>query len=238
MLRFLNRLSTAVLSMLVPGVLAFTPQLANADDLRDLSERVLRIERTQAELYTTLEEKKDPGLMSRISDRIKFGGLLEVEAFVEDNEADETNSSDITLATVELAFDARVNDRVRTHVLFLWEEDETDPIALDEGTIIIDLAEGVSLTAGKMYLPFGVFESHFISDPLTLELGETNETAVLISYEAGPLGLSAGVFRGSVGEAGEEDDVRDYVLSVTYAPNDDIALGAFFLISQTAISSL
>lgn len=220
---FLNRLSKAVLTIIVPGVLALSPQLAVADELGDLNERLLKIEKSQSELYHTLEEKKEPGLKSMISDRIRFGGLLEVEAYVDGN------SSDITLATVELAVDAEINERVRAHVLFLWEEDDTDPVALDEGTITIDLSKGVSLTAGKMYLPFGVFESHFISDPLTLELGETNETALLLSYSAGPLGLSAGAFRGSVAEQGEEDDVRDYVLSVTYAPNDDIVLSAFYL---------
>ncbi|MBE7414781.1 MAG: hypothetical protein HS130_05975 [Deltaproteobacteria bacterium] len=40
-----------------------------------------------------------------------------------------------------------------------------------------------------------MFESHFISDPLTLELGETNETALLLSYSAGPLRFSASAFR-------------------------------------------
>lgn len=225
---FLNRLSKAALTMLVPGVLALSPQPAGADELRDLSDRVLKIEKSQSELYHTLEEKKEPGLKSMISDRIKFGGLLEIEANVDSNDV-AGNSSDITLATVELAVDAEISERVRAHVLFLWEEDDTDPIALDEGTITIDLSKGVSLTAGKMYLPFGVFESHFISDPLTLELGETNETALLLSYSAGPLGFSAGAFRGSVAEEGDEDDVRDYVLSVTYAPNDDIVLSAFYL---------
>ncbi|MBW7956390.1 MAG: LbtU family siderophore porin [Deltaproteobacteria bacterium] len=225
---FLNRLSKAAFLALVPGVLAFTPQLADADELSDLNERVLKIEKTQAELYHTLEEKKEPGLKAMISDRIQLGGLLEVEAHVDSNDVD-GNSSDITLATFELAIDAKINDRVRTHVLFLWEEDETDFVDIDEGTIIIDLAEGVSLTAGKMYLPFGVFESHFISDPLTLELGETNETALLVSYSAGPLGLSAGAFRGSVAEQGDEDNVRDYVLSASYAPNEDIVLSAFYL---------
>lgn len=220
---FRNRLSKAAFTMLVPGVLAFSPQPAGADELKGLSDRIFKVEKSQAELYRTLEEKKEPGLKSMISDRIRFGGLLEVEAYVDGN------SSDITLATVELAADAAINERVRAHVLFLWEEDDTDPIALDEGTITIDLSKGVSLTAGKMYLPFGVFESHFISDPLTLELGETNETALLLSHSAGPLGLSAGAFRGSVAEQGDEDGVRDYVLSVTYAPNDDIVLGASYL---------
>lgn len=225
---FLNRLSKAASLTLVPGVLAFSPQLANAGELSDLNERVLKIEKTQAELYHTLEEKKEPGLMSRISDRIRFGGLIEVEASVDSNDV-VGNSSDITLATVELAVDAKINDRVSAHVLFLWEEDDTDPIALDEGTITIDIADGVSLTAGKMYLPFGVFESHFISDPFTLELGETNETALLLSYAAGPVGLLGGVFRGSVAEQGDGDDVSDYVLSASYAPNEDIVISAFYL---------
>jgi len=36
------------------------------------------------------------------------------------------------------------------------------------------------LTAGQLYVPFGAFETGLISDPLTLEIGETRESTVLL----------------------------------------------------------
>jgi len=46
-------------------------------------------------------------------------------------------TSDIVLATVELAMDADIVDHVQGHILFLHEEDDT-PIEVDEGIITID----------------------------------------------------------------------------------------------------
>ena len=49
----------------------------------------------------------------------------------------------------------------------------------------------VYLAAGKMAVPFGNYETQMISDPLTLEIGETAEDAL-------QLGVEAGGFYGSV----------------------------------------
>lgn len=179
------------------------------------------------EIYHSLAGKKSTGVMNNITERLTFGGLLEVEAsLADDSSAGKT--SDVTLATVEVGIDGEFNDNIAGHILLLWEEDATDPLALDEGALTITLKEGFSLVAGKMYLPFGVFNSHFVSDPQTLELGEINESALLLTYERGAYELSAAIFNGSVDRAGE-DEIVDYILSITASPAEWLTLGASYL---------
>lgn len=122
-------------------------------------------------------------------DSINLSGLIEVEAAHEsydfsDTEETDTDSSDIALATVELGIDAEINKHVTGHVLLLWEEDDTEPVDLDEGFITLSGEDVVPLylSAGKMYVPFGSFGSHFISDPITLEIGETRESAIRAGF--------------------------------------------------------
>ena len=91
---------------------------AQAEGEGSLEERIKKLEETQAELYHTLEEKKEPGLLSKITDKISLGGLIEVDAALDENDKLGDTSS-ITLATVELAIDAQINEKIKTHVLFL-----------------------------------------------------------------------------------------------------------------------
>jgi hypothetical protein len=103
-------------------------------------------------------------------DRIQISGLIEVEAGYRDFQDKQrpgpptTKESDVDLATVELAVDARIADHVDGHVLFKYEEDE---IFVDEGFITLTGTEAFPayLVAGRQYLPFGCFDSHFVTDP-------------------------------------------------------------------------
>lgn len=198
-----------------------------ADEVKDLKERVEALEEHQGEIYHTLEEKKSPGHMERIAEKISFGGLVEVEI---GHESAEDTTNGIVAATVELAIDAEINENVNAHVLLLWEEH--DPIAMDEATIEVTTPYGMVVTAGKMYIPFGVFNSHFVSDPLTLELGEANQSAALVSFEQDMFSVSVGAFNGHI-EDGGADVIENYVLSATVTPMEDVSVG-FSYISNIA----
>ena len=87
--------------------------------------------------------------------KLTVSGALEVEYGSSESYAG-VDSSDVTLATVELGFDARINDRIDAHLTFLYEEDDT-PIEVDEGTISVSLNAGHSVVMGQMYVPFGAF---------------------------------------------------------------------------------
>ncbi len=81
------------------------------------------------------------------------------------------SASDLTLATAQLGLGIEVNEYFSGKLIVLFEEDTEgdDRIEVDETTV--NLASGPwSGRIGRQYLPFGHFHSHFISDPLTLEL--------------------------------------------------------------------
>lgn len=167
-----------------------------------------------------LEEAMDMGDMRRWVDRISLSGLIEVEAGYEgidyaDPAANDEDSSDLVLATVELGIDVDFIKHVSGHVLLLWEEDETEPLDVDEAFIRLageDILP-LYLQAGKMYVPFGNFETHFISDPNTLELGETRESAAVVGYASGLFDLSFGVFNGDIDEEYKDDHIDSFVAS-------------------------
>lgn len=163
-----------------------------------------------------------------ISDRFQINTLIEVEAFdTDDAEGDFSgvDGEDIELATVEVGFDAQPTDRLSAHVLFLFEEGETDPPELDEGTVSLMLTDVFGLTAGKEYVPFGNFETLMVNDPQTLELGETNETVV-------QLDLGGGAWSGAVyGYSGDTTDAGDSLeglgAALDYALETDTSAWAF-----------
>lgn len=142
-----------------------------------------------------------------------LSGAVEVEAgFVSTDDAD---SSDLSLSTVELGVDNQINDKLDGHLLFLYEQGENDDnIAVDEATLTFKPREGLDVTAGRMYVPFGKFDSNMVSDPLTLELAETQEEAVQLGMSNGNVSGSAYVFKDD--EDGG-DKIDDYGVNLDYA---------------------
>ena len=172
-----------------------------------------------------LEGKGGDGL-AEIVNKIDLSGLVEVDlssARTKDAEGYKLNSSNITLATAQVNADAAANQYVNAHLALLYEEDPDDSsnnnIALDEA--IIGLKGGESWPAyanlGHLYVPFGNFESHFISDPQTLILGETNDTAVIAGYANDIMDVNVGVFRGKAKETGKDDHISSGVASAKFS---------------------
>jgi hypothetical protein len=184
-----------------------------------LPERIRRIE----------EKIEQKGVLGKWADKITLSGLIEAEAHYEnydydDPAIDDDDSSDITLATVELGVDVDIIKHVKGHVLFLWEEDDTEPVDVDEGFITLDGEDVVPLylNVGKLYVPFGNFESHFISDPLTLELGETRESALTVGYVNEWMDLSASAFNGDTDETGEDNHIESYVAAASFSVPEEL----------------
>jgi hypothetical protein len=181
-----------------------------------LPERVRRIEEKM--------EQKQEGMLAKWADKITLSGVIEAEANYEDYDydnpaTDDEDSSDIALATVELGVDVDIIKHVKGHVLFLWEEDDTEPVDVDEGFITLDGEDVVPLylNVGKLYVPFGNFESHFISDPLTLELGETRESALTVGCVSEWMDVSVSAFNGDIDETGEDNHIESYVANVSFS---------------------
>ncbi|MEJ2333726.1 MAG: LbtU family siderophore porin [Desulfobulbaceae bacterium] len=168
----------------------------------------------------------EESLLQKINERVTLSGVVEVEAFSAED-FDGADTSDITLATVGLGLDAEITEWVNAHILLLYEEDDTEPMDLDEGTITLGNLEKfpLYLNAGKMYVPFGSFESNMISDPLTLELGETRESAALVGFEASGFYGSFYAFNSDINETGDDDTIASFGANAGYGyENDNMSL--------------
>ncbi|MFW5893795.1 MAG: LbtU family siderophore porin [Verrucomicrobiota bacterium] len=239
------------------GLLTGSVGMAQApEDMETLTERVRKLERIVAELQSKADAQAEIIVAQReqldrlapsesvasepvetpqqtASEKLAFSGLVEVEAGYSqiDSDAGDGHESDIAQGTFELGLEVDITDWIRVRSVLLWEEDDTEPIDLDTAAVHLGNPDRSPywLTAGRLYVPFGNFESHFITDALTLELGETRETAVVAGWTAGDLDLSATVYNGDVAETGEADDTVDsIVLSGTFSREWDgssLALG-------------
>lgn len=192
-----------------------TSEAPASDDHHSVQSLADRVER--------LEGKGDEGI-GEAARKIELSGLVEVElsrARSKDDSGNKSNSSDLSLATARLDADAQVNQHVNGHLALLYEEDPSDAgnsnITLDEAVIGFKGGEVCPAYAnlGRMYVPFGHFESHFISDPQTLILGETNDTAAVVGYASGLVDINAGVFRGKVKKTGSSEHINSFVASAT-----------------------
>ncbi len=167
----------------------------NSDDHETVDQRLDRIEQR-------LES-------SNWQKNLTMTGAIEVESSF--SRTSGKNTSDITLSTVELGLEAMITEGVTGHLLFLFEEDATDPPQLDEGFINIQLGgSSFSITAGQFYLPFGTYNSHLISDPLTLELGETRESAIQLNFAQAAFHSSFFIFNGTAKESGDREQIDGY----------------------------
>ncbi|MDE0249949.1 MAG: LbtU family siderophore porin [Gammaproteobacteria bacterium] len=165
-------------------------------------------------------------------DAVEVGGLLEVEAAYE-NPYEGDSSSDAVLATMELVVTAQMTDWVGGEVVLLHEEDDTD-LEVDVAIMTVGPAAGPwSFTAGQYFVPFGTFESNFISDPMTLELGETRESALQFGIESGRFQGAVYAFNGDSDEDGDdrfenlgamigfaaENENSEFAVNVSYISN-------------------
>lgn len=148
-------------------------------------------------------------MLQKLADRIDVYGEVEVETghvSTQRDDGDDSTESDIALATVELGLTARLHKQARADIVLLWEEDDTEPIDLDEGYLTLGGEEDIPvfLQAGRFYVPFTVDDSFFITDPPTLELAETNETSLLLGYTWSWLTFSVGAFNVDIEEGGDD----------------------------------
>jgi hypothetical protein len=149
---------------------------------------------------------------------IEIGGVIEVEAVSAES------SSDIAVATAELGINAQITDKVSAALVLLHEEDDT-PFGVDAATITLNATEALAVTAGQTVVPFGLFESNMISDPLALELAETPATALQLDYTAGPISASLYTFNG--GNASDEE-IDNHGASIRYS-SETFTLGAGYI---------
>ena len=133
---------------------------------------------------------------------LEIGGALKVEA-VHEKPSGESATTSLRWRTAEIAIAAQVNDWVSSEVVLAYDGD-AEKVDVDTATVTLAAPEGpAAITAGKLTLPFGTYETNLISDPLTLDFAETADTALMVE-------MSSGAFNGSIfglhGASGEIDN--------------------------------
>lgn len=153
---------------------------------------------------------------------IEISGLVEAEASITDR-FDNQRASDLTLATMELGIDAAIyEDWITAHLLALHEDDDTEPWEIDEGIITIGNVNYYPwyMAAGRMVVSFGNFASHMISDPLTLEIGETREAALQLGVDYAGFYGSVFTFNGET-NTGDDDEIEHFGINLGISKDFD-----------------
>jgi len=167
---------------------------------------------------------------------VAIGGVIEAEYGAVKFD-DGTRESGYALATVELGIDAKLNEFVDGHILVLHEDGATEPWEVDEATITVHAKNNLYfVSAGRMFVPFGHYDSNMISDPLTLELGEIREAALQAGMEEAGITLSGFTFNGDTIEASDalagNDEADQYGYAISYTLEEgpvSFAVGAGYI---------
>lgn len=190
----------------------------------------------------TGEPAEEPAFsLSSAGRHVSFSGLLELEANYTDTEGGDAGS-DLSLSTFELSTEVVITDQIGGHVILLYEEDPTDEsLQVDEAVISLRspqtlLGQSPAFHGGKLYLPFGKFNSSMVSSPLTLELGEANDTAALFALEGERWNFSLGIFNGGTDADSDADRIDSLVAALELTPHENLSFG-FSYISDLAESA-
>lgn len=160
--------------------------------------RIAHEDATRAVIKQSLEKRG-----SNINEFVVFGGTLEVET-IWANDFDGVSESDIALATAELDFEIQVNDWTLGSMIFEYIDgldvlfptstgDEAFVDRINVDTAFVTLGDTkrcpIFATAGRIIAPFGISTGDpvadvlTIDDPLTVEVFETKEDAILLGFE-------------------------------------------------------
>ena len=134
--------------------------------------------------------------------RIEIGGVIELEV-VNESPADGDSATESDVGTAELSIATAINDTVSSEIVVAKDDD--DKIELDTATLTYESPDApFSATGGRQVLPFGVYDTNLVSDPLTLELGETGEVSLVLGGEAGRLNWTVFAFDGDNTPEGDD----------------------------------
>ena len=215
------------LSKLLPALLllatAATALAEPASEVEDLRQRLEKLEarHEEPEGFTIATGKKI----------LTLSGEVEVNASYTDT-VNRAGDSKVTVKTAQINFDAAVSDRVKGRIALL-HEDGTDPtVNIDEAYVAVTRPETLGgtakITAGRAYLPFGAFTSVMVSDPLTLDLGEIRQNAILSGWENGKVAFQLAAFNGDR-DTSSHDVIDNGVAALTFTPNEQISFGTSYL---------
>ena len=158
------------------------------DKLATMEQRIKYLEERVASQDQMIVEKE--GEISALSDgwfnSVAIGGVIELE-LVSESPAGEDSTVSAGVGKAELGITAAINDEWGSEIVV---ENDDGTIALADAFVTYEPGGGLSAAMGQQTLPFGVYDTNLVSDPLTKDLGETALTSLVLSGEADPFGWS------------------------------------------------
>ncbi|RMG68113.1 MAG: LbtU family siderophore porin, partial [Nitrospirae bacterium] len=206
---------------------------------------------------TALSKEEEPP-SEGISERLSLGGSLYGEYRWMKNrditDPDSDSTSDLYLRKLELAIEAELTDWLTASTVLNseWIGDDLnqgdEKITVDEATISLKTDDiPFYMVFGKRTQPFGVFENHLITDPMTQDAYETKRVGITLGY-TGPMGLdlSGTLYKGEEQmehlfesglfdsdtlsrKEGDTDDVGSFILAGSITPVEYLTLFTSYL---------
>lgn len=172
----------------------------------------------EQEVARQIEEK---GGDFKISDYVKLSGLIEGD-YILNEDFGGTNGSEFDLATLELYLDIMVNKWASGHIVIEHDGDE-DKLRIDEGYVTLGNTEEFPLFAsiGRLYMPFGSFETKMLQDPLTQLLGETNDEGLVVGFSHQGFTGSVFAYNGMDKDDPDNDTINGYGVSLAYSYEEE-----------------
>jgi hypothetical protein len=181
----------------------------------------------QPEIYRTSRDLRELAHI-QLSSNVTFGVQLEIKASYEKQGTNET--SDLVLDGLELAFDVIANEWLEGHLLLSHEEEDDgdDTIVVDEAFLRFGGTDDQPYYAevGRMELPFGEYNTHFIEDAILQFIGETKDDALTAGYEGDLLEVGASVFQG---DTEGDDTIDEFIVFAKLDPTDSIECGVYWM---------
>ena len=109
-------------------------------------------------------------------------GVVELE-LVAESPAGEDSTTSAGVGTMELGAAAALSDEWSVEILL----EEDDGIKLADAFVTYEPGGGLSVSAGQQGVPFGVYDTNLITDPLTKDLGDTSGVSLVLGGEAGQM---------------------------------------------------
>lgn len=205
-------MKTTAMKMTKPALAIAIASIVSAQGVSaadaDTEQRLESLEERLQYTEQRLKAQDDTILAQQEGNSLSIGGVIEVEATSSEGE------QDLSIATVELGIGADITDGVSGEIVLLYEGDTLD---VDTATITV-APEGsaASFTVGQFVVPFGTYDTNLLSDPLTLDMGETGDSGVIqADFEAGAATISAYAFNGQ-----DDGDINDFGINLGFALED------------------
>lgn len=242
-------LVTVFMLIFVLMFLGFSSAFAE-DVSKDIEALYKRIEELEEKIKKK-EEKTE--LLGKVNENIIITGAIELDYTYKDPRdatvVNSDSSSDLDIGTVQLGVEVKFHEWVTGNFVLKGENlDNNDRVFWDEATITIQKERfPLYFVGGKKGQPFGVFESHLISDTITKDCYEVARSGATIGFTPDFLGLDMSVtaYKGEVladklSEAGygwardpdpnpdPTNDVESYIINVSLAPIEGLSLSTYF----------